>query len=221
MVRALLSRSMVLVVLASWGCGTSELSTTREDTQALCSQAATPVWLSSLPATLSEVNETAALEVHKCRISIGTALEIPPFPPVHHAWLRKEGCAPGGYALLGTSYSLPSLLLAGDQKVLAATFTFRETPSGSAYQKAQVVAVDFTSGVITHASTLGALPPSGTGLVEPDRLDLRGNGTVVVGGLKNGVMPGEVGSGDHFLALFEKFADDPLFNPPPSLVLAF
>lgn len=215
------SPTVSLLALLLMACGPADPSAVATTTQAISGKDETPVWLAALPATLSQVNETASLEVHQCRISIGTALEMPPFPPLHHVWLRKEGCETGGYVLLGTSYSLPSTLLDGSKKGLVASFTFRSTPSGSAYEKAQLVAVDFFSGAIGHASTLGALPPFGSGLVEPDRLELRGDGTVLVGGQKNGVIPGEIGSGDQFFAVYEKFIGDDLFNPPPSLVLAF
>lgn len=179
------------------------------------------VWLASLPATLSQEQETAAIDVHGCRISVGTALELPPFPPLHHVWLKKEGCETGGYVLLGTSYSVPSTLLDGRKHGLVVSFTFRSTPSGAAFQQASVVSVDFESGEITHRSFLAALPPFGSGLVQPSSLELRGSGTVVVRGTKNGVIPGESGEGDEFIAVFDKFLKDPEFNPPPSSVIAF
>ena len=190
-------------------------------TGALEAPTQTPVWLNELPATLSQVTEASAIEVHGCRISIGTALEIPPFPPVFHVWVHKEGCETGGYALLGTSYSAPATLLDARKQAIVATFTFRLTPSGSAFEQAQLVSLDFDTGERTHASTLAALPPFGSGRIEPTALELRGSGTVVIRGTKNGVIPGEVGEGDEFIALFDKFVRDPSFDPAPSRVTAF
>lgn len=183
--------------------------------------AAPDAWRASLPATLSQEQESAAIEVRGCRFSVGTAVETTGFPPLQHAWLKKEGCETGGYVILGTSYSTPSVLLDARKQGVVASFTFRATPSGSAFQQATLVSLDFDTGDVTHRATLAALPPFGTGLVQPTSLDLRGSGTVVVRGTKNGVMPGETGAGDEFIAVFDKFLKNSVFSPPPSSVVAF
>jgi hypothetical protein len=107
------------------------------------------------------------------------------------------------------------VLLDGRKQGLVAAFTFRETPSGSAYVKASLVSVDFVTGDITHSATLAALPPFGTGMVEPTSLELKGSGTVIIRGTKNGVIPGESGAGAEFVATFDKFLRNDQFNPPP------
>ena len=83
------------------------------------------------------------------------------------------------------------------------------------------MSVDFDTGEVTHSATLAALPPFGTGLVEPTSLELRPNGTVVVRGTKNGVMPGQSGEGNEFVATFDRFLKRPEFNPPGTSVIAF
>lgn len=180
------------------------------------------VWLAELPAGFTPQPTLVSIQVHGCTFSAGYAVEAPPFPPINHVWLRKEGCETGGYALLGTSFSIPSILLDGKkQQGVVATFTFRDSPSGSANVRAAVVGVNFVTGEITHSSVLAAMPPLGrSGLVEPTAIDVKGNGTVVVRGRKIGLL-GDVGEGDQFIAIFDKFFSNPTLNPAPSFVIAF
>jgi hypothetical protein len=179
------------------------------------------VWLAELPAGFTQQPAQVSIEVHGCTFSAGYAVEAPPFPPINHVWLRKE-CENGGYALLGTSFSIPSILLDGKkQQGVIATFTFKDSPSGASSVRAAVVGVDFETGEITHSSVLAAMPPLGrTGVVEPTSVDVKGNGTVVVRGRKTGLL-GDVGEGDQFIAIFDKFFKNPTFNPAPSFVIAF
>lgn len=205
------------------GCGPEEHALSASHQGALESAAAEApsAWLPELPATFSSVTTTASIEVKRCTFTIGTALEAPPFPPVYHAWLGRQGCGGDGFVVVGSSYTLPATLLAGNQKALVGVFSFKETPSGAAYQKARVLDVDPASGLVHHAMTLIALPPSGTGVVDPQTLQLRHDGTVLLGGQKYGVIPGEVGSGSAFVAVWRKLVRADELSPPPTEVTAF
>lgn len=179
------------------------------------------VWLAELPAGFTP-HETVSIQVHGCRISAGYAVEAPPFPPINHVFVRKEGCDTGGYALVGTSYAIPTVVIDGKkQQGIAAAFSFRDSLSGSGFVKTGVVSVDFVTGEVTHSATLAAFVNFGTARVEPSAVDVKGNGTVVVRGTKNGVMGTQFGEGDHFIAVFDKFFQNPNPFPAASFIIAY
>lgn len=192
---------------------------------------ATSVWLEALPPGFSSAAEVASTEVLGCRIAVGTATEMPPFPPVYHAWMSKQPldparpatCWPSGYLDLGGSYLQPMVLLATTPVApnLVAAYTFKETPSGAAFLKLALVEVAFRTGAAEHRAVLGALPSFGTGVVTPDAMTLSVDGDLVVTGTKNGVIPGETGSGASFTATYLHFVHARDFAPAPTEVVAY
>lgn len=204
------------------GCGPEDDAAPGSSRAALTERAPkTSAWAPALPATFSSVTTTATIAAQKCTFTIGTAIEAGTLPPVYHPWLGRQGCGADGYLVLGRSYLAPSTLVAGNPRAIIGVFSFTDTPSGAAYRKAQVLDVDGDSGEVQHSSTLAALPPSGTGVVEPDTLLLQHDGTVIVAGQKVGVMPGEVGEGSTFIATWRQLARDAVFNPAPTTLEAF
>jgi hypothetical protein len=205
------------------GCGPEDDAPPGSTQAALIEAArdATSAWAPALPATFSSVTSTATITAQKCTFTIGTAVETGTLPPVYHPWLGRQGCGDDGYLVLGRSYLAPSTLVAGNAQGLIGVFSFTETPSDAAYRKAQVIDVDGESGEVEHSSTLAALPASGTGVVDPETLLLRHDGTVIVAGQKVGVIPGEVGEGSTFVATWPRLVRDAVFNPPPATVEAF
>jgi hypothetical protein len=216
--------SLVVVVLAA--CGADPTLDVRDSARA--TSAARPgdvdsAWLPALPGDLVDVVADDTVRVRRCLYTVGTAERPAEFgPPTYVAFVQRE-CAPGGAVLLGESTTRP-VVVADSQSgrdAIVVAFTQKISLSGAGFIHEEIVHVDAASGAIVHDAHLGALPPFGTGTVEATDVSVRGNGTVIVTGTKNGVMPGEIGAGTSFTATYEGFLDDADFSPAPTQVLAY
>ncbi|MFY0574485.1 hypothetical protein ACN28S_09115 [Cystobacter fuscus] len=108
--------------------------------------------------------------------------------------------------VLGTTYDDSSLSLAANDLGVAVGFTFKSSPSGSAAVSVQLRHLDPQSLGVLRATSLGALNPTQTGNVHDVELSLGRDGTTLeVRGSKTGAIPGEVGSGGNYVALFPDF----------------
>ncbi len=187
-------------------------------------------WLVELPADLEVLEIGPSTSSHSCLFTIGTAVRAPPgVPPVYVVWFEKQAaharahCGPTGFVVVGESFIQPEVLLAVQpgRRFVVGSYTTTVTPSGAAYVHLQLVHIAFQSGEILHDSRLSALPPAGSGRVEGSTLKLLGNGTLIVTGSKNGVLPDEQGSGPSFVAVYRRFVFDAEISPTPTYVRAF
>ncbi len=184
------------------------------------------VWQNELPANVSPPTLGKSAFARGCTYTIGTAVQQPGLP-VYFAIVKRSGnmhhCATG-YVVLGTSYALPWVDIASGQAALVADFSSKSTPSGEAHTQLQIVQLDpFTAVVLRHA-TLAAMSPDfqhpQLGNVFTGALFIEPGGDLRVQGDKNGIIPGEVGSGVHYIAVYDHFLHDG-DNPTPTSVTAF
>ncbi len=221
------------LVAAVWvtGCGTQQTITATEvGSEEEAVRRSTDSFWHPLAPNLTEVTEAGSTIVRRCRFSVGTAIDRTVDPPLSFIWMRKEPvdesvadkCPDNGFVIIGQSYIVPTVLLAGrpHQPYVVAAFNFRLTPTEGPVL-AEVIHIDFFSGAQLHATIISAASETGLGFVEPETLSISASGTVTLTGTKDGVIPGEVGSGSNFIAVFDKYVRNPVFDPPPSSVVAF
>jgi len=160
------------------------------------------------PVTRSAALTSVASE--GCVFQISSRMKRGPMPPQMQIVLTREdvgGCEWGnGSVVLGTTYDDSSLSLTANASGIAVGFTYKATPSGSAAVSVQVRHLDPQTLEVVRSTSLGALNPTQAGYVHDGELSLRDNGTTLeVRGSKSGAIPGEVGSGCNYVALFPDF----------------
>jgi hypothetical protein len=167
------------------------------------------------PATEEEVlaTSTSALTTgvsQGCSFTLSSQTKPGTFPPQYDVILSRAAsstCAWGASsAVLGTTYNSPALSLAANDLGVAASFTYKGTPSGSAavFVYLRHVAPDTLS--VVRATSIGATNYAYAGYVYSGDLTLLTNGTTLeVRGTKSGVIPGESGSGSNYVATYPNF----------------
>jgi hypothetical protein len=131
-------------------------------------------------------------------------------PPQKQIVVTREdvgGCPWGTVSVvLGTTYDDSSLSLAANDLGVAVGFTSKSSPSGSAAVSVQLRHLDLRSLGVLRSTSLGALNQTQAGSVHDVDLSLGKDGTTLeVRGTKDGTIPGEVGSGCNYVALFPDF----------------
>ncbi|WNG25097.1 hypothetical protein F0U62_14545 [Cystobacter fuscus] len=160
------------------------------------------------PATQTAALDSAASQ--GCLFHVSSQLKPGRMPPQKQIVVTREdggGCAWGnGSVVLGTTYDDSSLSLAANDLGVAVGFTSKSSPSGSAAVSVQLRHLDPQSLGVLRATSLGALNPTQAGNVLDVELSLGRDGTTLeVRGSKTGAIPGEVGSGGNYVALFPDF----------------
>jgi hypothetical protein len=167
--------------------------------------------VASSSAALDQVVLGDAVKARGCTFTIGTGTQPQTFPPVYVAFVRVTGnphqCAHDDIAL-GTSYSLPVVAITVGHGDVVADWTSKSTPSGEAHT--QLFIAEIAQSGIVKETELAAMSPDinhpQQGNVYDGALDVRGNALVVTGD-KDGIIPGEIGSGDHYIATYARFFD--------------
>lgn len=216
---------LVAIALAAFGAACSDGNA--NGTGSTTFEAA-GVWQNDLPTNVSTPTLGKAVEAHGCTYTIGTAVQQPPFPPQYLAIVQRSGnmhhCAPG-YIVLGTSYALPWVDIASGNGGLVADFSVKSTPSGEAHTQLQIVALDPKTGEVVRHATLAAMSPGPAapqlGNVYTGGLSIGDGGDLTVQGDKNGIIPGEVGSGVHYIAVYDHFVHGKTDPAVPISVTAF
>ena len=177
---------------------------------AACSDASN---VASSSAPLDQVALGDSVKARGCTFTIGTGVEAPPFPPLYVAFVRVTGnphqCTHDDI-VLGTSYATPSVAITVGHGDVVADWTSKSTPSGEAHTQLFIAEIAPQSGAIVKQTELAAMSPDilhpQLGNVWNGALDVRGNALVVTGD-KDGIIPGETGSGDHYMATYARFFD--------------
>lgn len=231
----LVRRASWVVLLCALGCGgtTTEHdgeATLREPLSVGRDEAATRAWQPALPTGVTQVTAGEGVVVDHCLYTIGTATFAPPFPPQTLVWLSAEAlrrgpCGSVGYLVLGTSYgpTAASLARAPSSPAVVATFTGRATPGGSAHSHLSIVQPDLVTGNVVHAAVLAAASPdlqhSHLGNVQVGTPWLTSAGDLFVSGTFDGTLPGAVGSGNDYVAIYPSFLTDPHHSPTPATII--
>ncbi|MGZ3457115.1 MAG: hypothetical protein ACXU86_01280 [Archangium sp.] len=182
----------------------------------LVASLATPLALSACggPAAQDEqlATRTAALTSgvsQGCTFSLSYSQKPGTLPPQYNVVLTRDatGCTWGADSVvLGTTYNTPSLSLAANDLGVAASFTYKGTPSGSAaiFVYLRNLAPDTLS--VVRATSIGAMNNGFAGYVYSGDLTIQTDGTTLeVRGTKSGVIPGETGSGSNYVATYPDF----------------
>ncbi len=210
-------------VACSDGTGTNQNATSTFDTQF-----ATSGWQRELPTNTSPPTYGDTVAAQGCTFTIGTTVQMPPFPPQYLAIVKRSGnmmhCHPG-YVVLGSSYAIPFVAIASGHGGLVADYTSKSTPSGEAHVQLFIVELEPSSGVFVRHASIAAMSPDAyhpeQGNVWTGALRIDPSGTLVVTGDKNGIIPNESGVGWHYIAIFDHFLHAKTDNPTPSSVVAF
>ena len=168
----------------------------------------TPVWAEGPWRIQHEVLGTGAPE--SCLFSLSSQRMPGPMVSALHIVLTRRGaggCAGGeGRVELGTTYDDSSLSLLVTAAGLVVGFSVKDTPGGSAPVSIELLHLDPQTLERVRDTRLSASQPFSVGRVEDARLSFGADGTTLeVRGSKSGVIPGEVGSGDAYLALYPDF----------------
>ncbi|QRO00532.1 hypothetical protein JRI60_16590 [Archangium violaceum] len=155
-----------------------------------------------------------------CTFYVSSQQKPGTFPPQYEVRVNRVAsstCAwGGGSVVIGTTYNSPSLSLAANDLGVAASFTYKGTPSGSA---AVVVYVDHVAPdtlSIVRTTGLGAMNPGYAGYVYGGELSILSDGTTLeVRGTKSGTIPGETGGGSNYTATYPDFFTS---TTPPTVV---
>lgn len=165
------------------------------------------------------VLETLASEVRasQCiyRVEIAVLKTFPPqFQYILHR-LPSKHCAEES-VVLGTSYISSPPLVAVKGRNLVVAFSYKPTPSGAGSTFLSIQHIDPETLEVVRAETLAAGPGGFSNGVFASRLYFSGH-RLVVEGTKNGFIPGEIGSGSRFTAVYPHF----LTSDQPPVVFAF
>jgi hypothetical protein len=157
-----------------------------------------------------------------CTFSVSSRQKPGTLPPQYEIVVTRVAsstCAWGdGSVVLGSTYNSPSLSLAANDLGVAASFTYKGTPSGSAaiFVYVDHVAPDTLS--IVRSTGLGAMNTGYAGYVYSGALSILSDGTTLeVRGTKSGTIPGEIGSGSNYIATYPDF----FTSTTPPTVLAY
>ncbi|MCE9666739.1 hypothetical protein LY474_02835 [Myxococcus stipitatus] len=143
-----------------------------------------------------------------CTYSISYTQIPMPYPPVDAISLTRQASAscpyPAASVELGRSYNTPFIGIIATQVGLAAAFSFKGSPSGSANTQCRVIHIDpATLGDVRRDAIVVNF---GAGNVTSCNLDQTDAGTTLVAyGKKTGPLPGETGSGSNYVATYFNF----------------
>ncbi|MCP3097722.1 hypothetical protein LZ198_02395 [Myxococcus sp. K15C18031901] len=143
-----------------------------------------------------------------CTYTITSTLIPLPNPPVNAINLTRQASATCPYAAasveLGRSYNTPFIAVIATQIGLAASFSFKGSPSGSGNTQCRVIHIDpATLGDVRRDAIVVNF---GAGNVTSCNLDQTDAGTTLVAyGQKTGPLPGETGSGSNYVATYYNY----------------
>ncbi|MET0401685.1 MAG: hypothetical protein ABW123_04740, partial [Cystobacter sp.] len=145
-----------------------------------------------------------------CLFHVSSERKQGPMPPPLHIVVTREdvgGCEGGnGRVELGTTYDGASLSLTASGSGVAVGFTHKSTPSGSAAVSFQLFHLEPRTLEVVRGTSLRAMNPFHAGYIFDGQLVLRGDGTTLeVRGSKSGTIPGEVGGGWNYVAVYPDF----------------
>ena len=181
--------------------------------------------VASSTAALDQVTLGDAVKARGCTFTIGTGIQPSSLPPIYVAFVRVTGnqhqCTHDDI-VLGTSYAVPSTAIISAHGAIVADWTSKATPSGEAHTQLFIAEIAPQSGTIVKQTELAAMSPDfmhpQLGNVFNGALDTDGNALVVTGD-KNGIIPGEIGSGDHYMATYAHFFNSS--DTAPTSVIAY
>jgi hypothetical protein len=181
--------------------------------------------VASSGAALDQVSLGDSAKARGCMFTIATGVEPQTFPPIYVAFVRVTGnrhqCTHDDI-VLGTSYALPSVAIVGGHGSIVVDWSSKATPSGEAHTQLFIAEIAPQSGDIVKETELAAMSPDAfhpqLGNVYDGALDVQGNALVVTGD-KDGIIPGEMGAGNHYMATYARFFDTS--ETAPTSVVAY
>ena len=192
----------------------------------------TEAWTVGLPGT-SGLTPGPSVVVSGCKFTVGTAVKTGTLPPQRVVYVQKSavfrGSCPSkkGFTSIGSSYGTPGLSIAKHPTwpFIAASFTYKSTPSGEAHQLASIAQVSFGTGAILRTTGLAAMSPGinqpQLGNIQSMALAIDADGNLSATGAYDGVLPGATGSGSSYTAVWTDFIWDITPSPAPSSIVLF
>ncbi len=192
----------------------------------------TEAWTVGLPGT-SGLTPGPSVVVSGCRFTVGTAVKTGTLPPQRVVYVQKSAASRGsctgkkGFTAIGSSFGTPGLSIAKHPTwpFIAASFTYRSTPSGEAHQLAGIAQVSFGTGAILRTAGLAAMSPGPNqpqlGNIQSMALAIDASGDLGATGAFDGLLPGATGSGSSYTATWTDFIWDVTPSPAPSSIVLF
>ncbi|HZH74545.1 MAG TPA: hypothetical protein VEY88_00845 [Archangium sp.] len=167
------------------------------------------------PAAEEDVLTTSASALTRgvsqgCVFTLSSQQKAGTLPPQYDVILSRDAsgsCAWGaGNVVLGTTYNSPSLSLAANDLGVAASFTYKGTPSGSAAISVPIRHVAPDTLTVVRSTSINAMNTFYAGYVYSGELTILSDGTTLeVRGTKSGTIPGQTGSGNNYVATYPNF----------------
>jgi hypothetical protein len=162
------------------------------------------------PLTTSAAALTSSVS-RGCTFTVTYKEVYPPFPPTYVPVVTRQASStcPWGEASveLPGSYSTPALSLAANDLGVAVSYTYKYSPSGSATTRLELygLAPD-TLSVVRSAELISTKDYYTSSYVYSGELSLLSDGTTLkIQGQKAGILPGETGSGEYYVATYPNF----------------
>lgn len=145
-----------------------------------------------------------------CTFTLSYKEVMPPFPPTYVPVVTRQASStcPWGAASvdLPGSYSVPQLSLAANDLGVAVSYTNKYSPSGSSGTWLELRHVAPDTLAVVRSVTLSAHVNFSSGHMYNGELSILTDGTTLkVRGEKAGVLGGETGSGNYYVATFPNF----------------
>ncbi len=193
-------------------------------------------WQPSLPPFTSSMTPTKTIRLRGCDFTVGTAvitppqpmldggISPPPVPPVFIAYVQRGLAAHGprwctpAFVAYGASASPDvhvDIAVKQGKPLLVVDYTFRIAQD--AREQLGIVEVDVATGDVACRTNLSANP----GNVTSGALSLDPHGTLTATGTKDGPIPGEAGSGSHYVAAWADFLGSETCPSSPTSLVAF
>lgn len=141
------------------------------------------------------------------KYTLASTLRPGQFPPLYEITLTRSTWAdePLGSVTLGQTYEQGDLRLTATRNSIVAAFSYKYSPSGSASTAVEVNHINEFTLQVVRATELRVYPSGGfTPMVRVSKVSFSGS-WLIVEGTKNGVIPGELGSGPDYTAAYPNF----------------
>jgi hypothetical protein len=179
-------------------------------------------------ATEADASATSdSVTLRGCTYTLDSEPRAGQLPPIYDVYVSRAASRschlPEARSAIGSSYAVPTLSIAGKGNRLAASFTTRLSPSGSAHSHVGIVRLSPATLSVLRSSMLSAASPGPhapqLGNVFSGDLAIRGNALLVTG-TKNGIL-GTADGGDNYVAIYFKFFTSIAPNPAPDTIFNF
>jgi hypothetical protein len=150
--------------------------------------------------------QTVYMWWHECKYALAATWRSSTFPPVYDITLSRTASSTcvADSTYLGSTYTVGDLRVTATGSSIVAGFSYKDSPSGSASIAVEINHLAESTLDVVRSTELRAYVPYGTATVGLSKLSFSGT-WLIAEGAKNGVLPGESGSGSNYSASYPNF----------------